>query len=380
VTSQQQCIGAGDATVRNNTHGTIQIVSGTGAFAQIGSANKFLKVPAGVPLNGTVTLRALNNGPGFAVAPLIETLSWGTPQTSWGGIANLSPGESTFNSQINSRAPLEVGTYQILFAFQLEKTGANVASGTSWARGQDVWGDGNEIARFDALQIQEGQKFGCTIDPWLTQEGFQLFYVPADAITIEVGPPPAAPVQPSEINFRYVEDNPQNIDIHQVDFRNFSYQSDCSKQMGDGSNPVIRVSNGKWQKGNPVEGNMISFSIARMMYGKLNGNGGEQVVVMTSCQGMSNFDYEEVFIFEMSSGIPKILAKLSPSDWGHGEQCSGANCQIRELHVSNQQLSLSFGVGGSSAQPAWLDTASFQWSANKFIRKGVTRKVLRGVN
>jgi hypothetical protein len=122
--------------------------------------------------------------------------------------------------------------------------GANVASGTNWSRKQDIWEDGNEIARFDSSQIEEAQRFGCTTDPWLMMEGFQLFYVPADAITIEVESPPASPMQPSQINVRYVEDNSQNIDIHRVDFRNFSYQSDCSKQMGDGSIPVIRVSNG----------------------------------------------------------------------------------------------------------------------------------------
>jgi hypothetical protein len=86
---------------------------------------------------------------------------------------------------------------------------------------------------------------------------------------------------------------------------------------------------------------------------------------------MSNVDYEEVFIFEMSAGIPKMLAKLMPSDWGKGEQCSGANCPIRDLHVSNQQLFLRFGVGGSHAQPAWFDTTGFQWSGTNFVRKSI---------
>jgi hypothetical protein len=273
VTSRQQCIASDDAKARNNTHGTIQIMSGTGTFAQIGGGNRVVKASKGMALNGTVTLRVLNNGPGFAVAPLIEALSWGNSRSSWVPIANLKPGDTSVTAQVSARAPLEAGTYHIVFAFQLEMNGGNVASGTSWAHGGDVWDDGNEIARFDSSQIEEAQRFGCTVDPWLTKEGFQLFYVPADSITIEVDSPPATQVHPSQVSVRSHGDNTQNIDIHQVDFRNFRYQSDCSKQMGDGSNPVIRLSNGEWQKGNADEGNMVTFSLAKMTYGKLNGNG-----------------------------------------------------------------------------------------------------------
>jgi hypothetical protein len=56
-----------------------------------------------------------------------------------------------------------------VFAFQLEMNGANVASATNWAKGQPVWGDGNDVAQFDPEQIAEAQQFGCTTDRWLSQ-------------------------------------------------------------------------------------------------------------------------------------------------------------------------------------------------------------------
>ena len=188
VTSEQQCTGGGDTEITNNTHGTIQIVSGTGAFARVTSQSKLVRVSAGAALQGSVTLHVLNQGPGFAIAPLVQTRSWDDPQTSWKQIAVLRPGEATITAQVNQRAPLDGGTYHDLFAFQLEKSGGNVASGTNWPRGQDVWNDGNDVAQFDSSQILQAQKFGCVVDSWLTQEGPRLLYVPADAITIEVTP------------------------------------------------------------------------------------------------------------------------------------------------------------------------------------------------
>jgi len=186
VISEEPCIGQGDAKAKNNTHGRIQIVSGTGSFAEVTPQSKLVNVAAGAVLQGAVILRVLNQGPNFAIAPLVQTRSWGDHRTSWKQISLLHPGETTVTAQIDERAPLEMGTYHYLFAFQLELSGGNVASGTNWTRRQDVWNDGNDIAELDSSQIRQAQKFGCVVDSWLVEEGPQLFYVPADAITIEV--------------------------------------------------------------------------------------------------------------------------------------------------------------------------------------------------
>ncbi|MGA8231014.1 MAG: hypothetical protein WB795_06000, partial [Candidatus Acidiferrales bacterium] len=88
---------------------------------------------------------------------------------------------------MNARAPLQPGTYHILFAFQLELGGGNVASGTNWSTRGDVWNGGNDLAEFNDSQIKSAQNWGCAVDSWLMPEGPQLFYVPADAITVQVG-------------------------------------------------------------------------------------------------------------------------------------------------------------------------------------------------
>lgn len=193
VAAEAQCTSADFSRPMAWAHGigTIRILSGGGSFAGISGENKTVNVDPGAALQGTITLRVLNLGPGFAVAPLIETPSWGRHQDSWKMISHLRPGDSTWNAQINERAPVKSGVYYIVFAFFLEMNGANVASGTNWAAGQPVWDDGNDLAQFDSSQILQAQQFGCAVNRWIMEDGSKLVYVPADAITVRVGASPA---------------------------------------------------------------------------------------------------------------------------------------------------------------------------------------------
>lgn len=188
ITSANQCL---DATLSNlgvRPVGTVQIASGDGAFSGVTSANKLVSVRKGESLAGSVILRTLNVAPSFAKTPLIETPSWGDHRTSWTPVADLHPGQSTVAARINTRVPSEPGTYHILFAFNMEMAGGDVASATNWARGQDLWYDGNDIAQFDAGQISDAQRFGCVVGTALGVNGYSLMFVPSDAITVEVKP------------------------------------------------------------------------------------------------------------------------------------------------------------------------------------------------
>ena len=129
-----------------------------------------------------------NSGASFAVAPLIYTPSWGAPDSSWRLVAKWVPdGTTLYSPPLHLTAPSARGLYHLIFAFQLELTGADVASGTNWRLGHDIWTKGNEIAKFSGEQIREAQTFGCTTSHWLLQHGYDTLSIPADAITINVG-------------------------------------------------------------------------------------------------------------------------------------------------------------------------------------------------
>ena len=177
VYSQEECTGSGDSAVTNSPPGIVRVSSGTGTFSEISPTNKTVKVSPGDTLSGTIRLSVLNKGPAFAIAPLIWTPSWGQHSTAWRLISSwVHPGESVFTAKIDAQAPLQGGTYHILFAFSLEVGGA-------------------EIAEFSPRQAADAQSYGCAVDDRLSGKGFVPVYVPADAISVQVSPPLAFPAK-----------------------------------------------------------------------------------------------------------------------------------------------------------------------------------------
>lgn len=365
VTSEAQCTGAGEPGVSNGTHGTIHILSGTGIFSQVSPSNKRVVVPLGGSIDGTLSLQAVNHGPGFAVAPLIWTPSWGDLSNSWQVVSPwVRPGLTTLKTRISKIAPQSVGTYYIIFAFSMETNGASVASATNWALGQPVWGDGNDIGQFSSKQVNEAQTYGCTINNGLSEKGFQLLFLPADAITVEVGAAQTLPSSDSKAN------ESGKGDIRTADFRNFQYQPNCLDKE------AIHVANGEWKatKGDETD----YFRVISVTFGDLIGDGHEDAVVLGACGGVANFEIGDILLFSMEAGSPHQFAELFPTDWGRGQQENGGDFQVSEIRVRNQHLAISFYAGGSHASPAWVVTATFHWSGSRFERVGMDRKPFTG--
>jgi len=157
-------------------------------------------------------------------------------------------------------------------------------------------------------------------------------------------------------------EQPHAASIHGVDFLNFDYQSTCQ----DG---VIHVSKGEWQ-GDARS----SFRVVKTIYGDLMGGGNEEAVIHTLFDHGANWACNEIFVFAISPSGPKLLARLTPQDWGKGEEDNGGNFHVSDIQVSKQQLAVGFLAGGSHACPAWTVTVRFQWNGSGFVRSGVSRK------
>jgi murein DD-endopeptidase MepM/ murein hydrolase activator NlpD len=163
-------------------------------------------------------------------------------------------------------------------------------------------------------------------------------------------------------------------DIHGVAFLNFDYPSDCWKDYpNSGFDRIIHVANGEWKKGAGVEEIYFGIVSNEVVYGDLNGDGQDEAVVHTACGFTAgNAWYDEVFVFAVSGGAPKLLTKLTPSDWS--QDAWGIMWRVTDVQVNNGQLVITYLVGGSHAQPAWIATARFQWNGGGFVRTGLDRK------
>ncbi len=171
----------------------VKIQSGTGSFASVSPSNKRINVEPGAVLSGSVTMSTKNDLAGSDIAPLIGTPSWGAHSTSfWTVNPWISTGTNSYTSSgISLTAPSTAGTYYLIFAFNAEKTGAQVASCTNWRYvergGSELWNDGNDVAGLSASQIAEAQATGRTTVTYRFQTWTQGWTVPADAIKVVVG-------------------------------------------------------------------------------------------------------------------------------------------------------------------------------------------------
>ena len=181
-------------TMPDGTGGQIRISRGTDSFVDVSDSNKVVNVSPNTKLDGKVTLKVLNLGPGGAVAPLIYTPSWGDHSTNWRLINRWVPtGQSEQMAQLSIVAPATPGVYHIIFAVGWEIGGDHVASGTNWALRRNIWNDGNDLAEFNATQLASAQLNGWTTngemygpDSSHSTTWYQPRYYPADAITLIV--------------------------------------------------------------------------------------------------------------------------------------------------------------------------------------------------
>jgi len=159
--------------------------------------------------------------------------------------------------------------------------------------------------------------------------------------------------------------------IRDVDFQNFSYQSNCWKEVDSGFGKVIRVTGGSWKNG--LEGaDSLSFGVIKVFYGDVKGDGQVEAVVHTACLPPANWDYEELFVFEMSGGAPGLLTRLTPGEdiASHGPRYDVVRADGGELDVSYQ----ANGEHGFGACPEWTVTERLRWNGNSFVSAGKSRE------
>ena len=168
--------------------------------------------------------------------------------------------------------------------------------------------------------------------------------------------------------------------IRSVDFRNFNYPSGCSKKIGDGSHALIHVTDGTWSDEPLEQAKPVKFKVVKVLYGDVKGDGHEEAVVQTSCGRGTRFEYDEVFVFEMAGGVPELVGRLSPSDWGervhsHNPRVGillGGEYAITKLRVGGGSLAVSFVEEGGPRCPDLHVKAAFRWDGTLFVRNGIS--------
>ena len=133
----------------------VYLNSGSLNGLQLNGSNPSVSVTPGQAISGTVNLTVINDHDPSAVFPVEATPTWGDHQSSYWRLPISVPGHSTVQSDVTIAltAPSIPGTYAIIFAAQAELSGGYVASGTHWPSGSPQWNNGDDIAGWNASQI-----------------------------------------------------------------------------------------------------------------------------------------------------------------------------------------------------------------------------------
>jgi hypothetical protein len=151
---------------------------------------------------------------------------------------------------------------------------------------------------------------------------------------------------------------------------NATYPSNCWElYANDGIGRMVTVKDGGWDNGQSQLDKEAYFQIVgkKVALADLEGNGHQIAVVQTVC-GLESVTsgFEEVFVLDPSSSDMKVLHKFSWEDWS--ENSLGTAFRTSDVKVGNGELSVSYFLGGSRAQPDWDATTGFRWDGRQFVR------------
>ena len=140
----------------------------------IDSVQRTIRVKAGEPLEGTITLRTMTESRTAAMF-LGAVASWGDHRASWIRLAALpSHGEVVLDRALidvldgrSLPAPSVPGTYFVLLVHDSQTEMSFIASRTHWTLQTPRWNDGDDLADLDAAAIRQLDETGRTRWPRL---------------------------------------------------------------------------------------------------------------------------------------------------------------------------------------------------------------------
>lgn len=168
----------------------VKLSSGILNGVTIKPSNPVLSVKSGRDINGSLNISVTNTGPGASIFPVTVTPSWGDHSNSFWTVTNhSSPGTQNYIVNVDLTAPVITGLYYIIIAAAWELDAGDIMSATNWTYGTEIWNDGNDIASWSFVQIDEAISKGYAQCVWVTGEGYYLrVYIPATAVMINVVP------------------------------------------------------------------------------------------------------------------------------------------------------------------------------------------------
>lgn len=167
--------------------------------------------------------------------------------------------------------------------------------------------------------------------------------------------------------------------IRKIDFRNFSYLV-TSVFLDEPAQ--IKTIKGKYLKGSRRNYDFWEFTVDKVIYGDLTGDGEEEALVsaiieQSGANPANSFD-EGYYIYTIENTKPKLLGSFTRSDFwniympyqNENDECDGWVWGTKG-NIINQKLIINLFVGGRQCVENGYDvTMAYNWNGSQFVLEG----------
>ncbi len=179
--------------------------------------------------------------------------------------------------------------------------------------------------------------------------------------------------------------------IRRIDFRNFTYPLSQSSSELYGVRS-LRVRNGKWSNGLPeTDTNWQAFTVRKVLYGDLTGDGQEEAVVLTQWDQVGanpeNSTGQEVYVYALRGRESTLIVGPDGLDYWHDydryqksdDMCNNWIFGMAPAAVQNGLLVIHLVAGGRFCKRpgAYAVTMKYRVQGNRLVLTSPPLKVWR---
>lgn len=169
------------------------------------------------------------------------------------------------------------------------------------------------------------------------------------------------------LSFAAVFNAAAQTDITKVDFKNFTYPAFCAGEEPEN----VTVKDGEFSKETQEDGyvDRFYFDVRDVAFGDLTGDGKPEAAVITNCNTGGTGQFTEGYVYSMSAGTLKLIARIPGGDRAHGGLRS-VNIENGLLIVENNEV----GELGGACCPEFVITTKYRVGGGKLAPSGAPLK------
>lgn len=156
-------------------------------------------------------------------------------------------------------------------------------------------------------------------------------------------------------------------DIRKVDFKNFTFEPGCAGE----ETQKVTVKDGEFSSEKKVDDyvDRFYFKVYDFVYGDVNGDGKEDVIISSVCNTGGTGNFTEAFVYTTKGNKPFLLTRIEGGDRAYGGL---RKIEINEGVVTVEQNDV--GEMGGACCPEFAVTTKLKWDGSKFNEIGTPNK------